>query len=315
MYDVASGNTEFLVVHAVGLQSIDVGVTEYFANQGHSMRFALKDILLLTAAAALWATMIQSNMNLKRKRAELSSLRVEAETMKARLSAITQVQTEEIMQSRRDELDEYQKATQAALRGYENIREKYSQLQPVAGRVSFRVAPTLNSDIDFRLHIPSEFPVMLRGGIRLSSYESDNMDSANWPAIEGFQSVGPWQLQLQPGEQKIRFYTAKKNSRDHMLIEHNGDLLYEIALLEHYRASGYSHPSGTDQIDIAQERLPTILQAHVVNQNESGETPRYDLVLWLSSTPDIEIPDFKRFAPIKHGLNTTDSGSEGVATP
>jgi hypothetical protein len=268
------------------------------------MRFGLRDILWLTAAVALWAAVIQSQFLLKQKRSQLLETAASFTNLESVLEYRKRLLNEQLIQSRLEELQEYQTAIQAASVGFERVQQKYSQLQPVEGKVAYRVAPALNSVIDFRLHIPESYPVFLRCGICSRDSKSYALDAEQFKLLADFPSVGPWETQLQPGEQRLVLSRHTQDKLELMRIELNGEILHQVPLPEGFRNSGHSHPSGRTQLDFPREQLPTLIKASISNKSTEKANTEYHLVIWLSSTHGIP-----NTSPFKLGQNELNSDS------
>lgn len=249
------------------------------------MRFSVRDVILLTAVVAVWAVMIQSFVNLRRKQASLAVLQANLEMKRNEVESYRLYTPKDKLIALRDQAAEYNAALQTALLGFEKIREKYSKLVPVTGKMAILKAPTITDDIDFRIWVPKEYPIFLRGIIRSESLEREKYDEAEWQSLTDFESVGPFEFQLPTGEQSL-VISYSKIAPHKIQVWHRDKLLHEVLMPTGYFLTGYSHTAAGDQYDYKPKQFPLTLIKLFISQ--TAPQPRYEFLLWLSTKPELE---------------------------
>lgn len=269
------------------------------------MRFSIRSLLAVMLLFAISFPLVIGVRQTRHDEALLTQLANEIKNERQSLF-LDDPQRLRVGQHQREEYLAIRKLRDKAEQHFQSLQDKYGHLEDRGADVlSLRTVPQLSLDsssppVVFRLNVPTKRKVWLRYALvpwdnhQQTPVDLDKADDA--PKDSGFEHVGPYQIQLDPGERLLSVKTGPAIERVMPIVIRldNQPLIKTRFSADGIPHSGAYHLSGREQLDIPQSRaLPWLLYVRIrlENENKPSTNAAYCISLWLSDRPS----QFDRF--------------------
>ena len=267
------------------------------------MRFQIKDLLAATTIAALLLLLVREFAHVRQKHLEIAQGQERLAVAEQELAIATA--NLHGIDAKLDYFREVERIHEQALKSFEKIREEYSSVEATPGWVSYRIQPILKKPetevIQYRIVVPSEFPVFLRSAMAFedaipSRGESD-LDRQQWLQQGPLDDPTPHGIRLDPGIHDLFISVNDGQKRVTIMLDWQ-TIFQAVATDSKYSLSRSSYSSPREQSNFRFDKLSTEFGRYT-NQlvtarlgpkgDEPLDQPEYRFYVWLSSTPQPEL--------------------------
>ncbi|MEM7312203.1 MAG: hypothetical protein AAF497_03530 [Planctomycetota bacterium] len=263
------------------------------------MRIGIFDILLLMLLAALATVHYTGRRDVANALLQLEQTELILDDTLIRIDIVRRHL--EYAQERNDYANEVELAYSAAIRGFEQVRQRYGKITPEPGMVVYCTVPEVAEQANVsllrvRISIPTEYPVLLRSGSSQGEYPDGDPDKRTWPGDAQLENPQNCQVQLEPGIHDLCFLKGQTDSHVWFELQLDNKPLIRNKFL--FESSGYgsSSPGGYDprRIDLQGESDSLF----GINAKREDSVKHFYRV-WLSG--NIESQRFDSFPKIQSG--------------
>lgn len=271
------------------------------------LRFSIREMLALTFLAVLAMLVWRSWRDAQFDQARLETLRNEVASLEA-TARVDHPAVHQAMLNTRDEFEPLQAMRQRAVEHFDLLLRKYSTIDPPpADTLALRIIPTLQVGRDpapviYRLVVPTQRPVWLKIGVSVAQDKSGSSsaeldEDRVWLHESPLSLSGPFELQLKPGDQRLKIYigSADESSMPVQVMLNDQVLLDAV-----FAASDPAHKSVVwaspkTQVNYGPHQpLEHFFSVHLEGLHPTSQAAppvKYELNLWLSDRPS----GFSRF--------------------
>ena len=249
------------------------------------MQFNIRDLLFVTSVVVLVVVACIRYRAADRIDSQVTKARFEVKSLQD--SIVRSKQYLPNYEPRMDYVGQIQQAHGAAAADFDNVRKRYSKIEPKPGKVVAREIPEYG-DLNpkhLRLHIPQEYPVYLRSAIKAKQDSSSDdsskiekaLDQVAWQTETPFSDPSPHEIRLDPGWVDLWFYSGHKQPVAELRIGET-HILRTTFLGE----SSYPFPSGLYcekpiEIDLTES-------TRKIRMIDFGD---FEVWIWLSSQSEV----------------------------
>ena len=260
------------------------------------MRFSLRSLLAIILLCAIAFPLIIQIGEVRVDEAKRLQMGKEIQILRTQL-ALDDPARQRVHRHQDDQYASLHQLRDRAEQHFQSLQEKHGRIESRGPDVlSLRSIPQISTDqrqppIVYRVLVPAQRDVWLKFTVLAgssASRSSQQLDRPTEPPIDsGFQHVGPYELRLQPGDQRLRIETGPviENTLP-IAVYVNDDLLLSTSFSgDGVPSNGMFRISGTTQIDYgANAQLPWLMNFDVKLQrdNDANRDVAFDGCLWLS---------------------------------
>lgn len=247
------------------------------------MQFGIRDLLILTSVAALVAIAFLGHRKTNQLDAQLTETRSQFSADRSTVSLL-EIYLDDFG-PQMDYAKQFRLAAEPAIAEFDSLRQRYSDVEPVPGKVVVRSVPEYDREPNvsmhhWRLSIPTEYPVFLKSAIRENTRAAaaSAVDDMAWLTVSQFTESGPFETRLDPGIVDL-WLIHSDNGRKIELRLADKQLLQTEFIGESF-GNSWSGPSGRKPFARSLTKRPQYLLK--IDRGPS----KLEFWIWLSGKPD-----------------------------
>lgn len=262
-----------------------------------ALRFNIKDLLGITLVVALMFLVLRSRSQVLERQSQIAIQHAHSGMLQRNIDLQMSYLVDETPRS--EYYQQIDGVYRSAIGVLGDLQEKHSQLQPKPGWISYRQFPVLRDSKgqtvwEYRIAVPSEYPVFLRSGVSASPAAEFRLDTEPWLAVGPLVDSAPHELMLSPGIHAVRV-TFQRGQNDQsrcvVMIQVDGETIFDSkAKAPNLKISSLMNHSPHQQTDL---RFDAPAEKYgrrtnfLVSFNMKGtEDPlEYGFWVWFSRTP------------------------------